>query len=219
MRSFRHWTLSYACDRAAEAWYRRRNRDSPWLTPAAIAILESWLRPGDVGLEWGSGRSTRWIGVRVARLVSVEHHATWYEKVRQQLPASVELYHCVVTNAGDAQCAYVRTADLFEDGSLDFALVDGFTQLRDACAREVIPKLKPGGMLVVDNANWFIPHLSRSPRTAKEPFSPIWADVIRQLEDWRCIWTSNGVTDTALWIKPGSATAGQSVRSAIRETA
>lgn len=202
MRSFRHWTARYLLDRVKEARYRRRNPDAPWLTPAAIDILDSWLAPGDVGLEWGSGRSTAWIGRRVARLVSVEHHAGWYEKVRVGLPPSVELRHCAVADPADEGCAYVRSADLFADGSLDFALVDGFTELRGACALAVLRKLRPGGLLAIDNANWFIPHASRSPRTAAQPFSRAWIEVIEALADWRCIWTSNGVTDTAFWVRP-----------------
>jgi hypothetical protein len=211
MRSFRHWTARYLLERVKEARYRRRNPDAPWLTPAAIDILDSWLAPGDVGLEWGSGRSTAWIGRRVARLVSVEHHAGWYEKVRVGLPPSVELRHCAVADPADEGCGYVRTAQLFENESLDFALVDGLRQLRSACACAALRKLKPGGLLVIDNANWFIPHHSRSPRTATEPFSPSWAELIADLARWRSIWTSNGVIDTAFWIKPSMAS--QAMRS------
>ncbi|GAI22903.1 unnamed protein product, partial [marine sediment metagenome] len=29
--------------------------DVPWLTRQAVEILEDWLKPGYVGLEWGSG--------------------------------------------------------------------------------------------------------------------------------------------------------------------
>jgi hypothetical protein len=25
----------------------------------------------------------------------------------------------------------------------------------------------------------------------------------RRVADWPCIWTSNGLTDTAIWTKPG----------------
>jgi hypothetical protein len=205
MRSFRHWRPSYVRDRLAESWFRQRNPDAPWLTRDATAILDSWLRRTDVGIEWGSGRSTRWIGKRIARLTSLEHNADWYARVRRDLPPSVELRLYPDTPQHDPACAYVRVTEEVPDLSLDLALVDGVTELRDACARSVIPKLKPGALLVVDNANWFIPHPSRSPGTAVQPASPLWRTLAETLADWRCIWTSNGVTDTALWVKPGRA--------------
>lgn len=204
MRSFRHWNTTYVRDRIAETWFRRHNPDLPWLTPDAIRILDSWLRPSDAGIEWGSGRSTRWIGQRVHALLSIEHDPGWYARVNGALPPSVDLRHYAVTDPHDVRCSYVSVADSFEDGSLDFSLVDGFTELRDACAEAVLPKLRPGGMLVVDNANWFVPHRSRSPQTAVRPFSARWERLTSLLADWRCIWTTNGVTDTAMWIKPTS---------------
>jgi hypothetical protein len=44
--------------------------DVPWLTRQAVEILEDWLKPGYVGLEWGSGRSTLWFARRVSHLTS-----------------------------------------------------------------------------------------------------------------------------------------------------
>jgi len=58
MRTFRHRTSRYILCRALDIWYRKRHPDHPWLTPQAISILDSWLMPGDKGIEWGSGRST-----------------------------------------------------------------------------------------------------------------------------------------------------------------
>ena len=51
--------------------------------------------------------------------------------------------------------AYARTALGFPDASLDFALVDG--HYRDYSAKFILPKIKPGGMLIIDNVNWYLP--------------------------------------------------------------
>lgn len=202
MRSFRHWNARYVRARLSESWFRWRNAEAPWLTPEAISVLASWLRPTDVGIEWGSGRSTAWIGARVGRLLSLEHDMAWYERVRVGLPPNVELRLYPEISRSEPVCDYVRAADALENESLDFALVDGVTELRDACTRAIIAKLKPGGLLVVDNANWFIPHATHSPIRTAQPASDLWRDVIEQLRAWRCIWTTNDVSDTALWIKP-----------------
>jgi putative heme iron utilization protein len=45
----------------------------PWLTKEAILLLERLLRPDDIGLEFGSGRSTIWFAERVEKLISIEH--------------------------------------------------------------------------------------------------------------------------------------------------
>jgi hypothetical protein len=47
---------------------------------------------------------------------------------------------------------YVAVAKRFPDLSLSFALVDG--HYRQACIRAVMPKLRPGALLAVDNTDW-----------------------------------------------------------------
>jgi predicted O-methyltransferase YrrM len=103
---------------------------------------------------------------------------------------------------------YARAIEPFEGGALDFVLVDGIR--REECARAALSKIAPGGLLVIDNANWFLPSRSRSPnsrrpRGADAHASPIWREVAEALEGWRRIWTSNGVTDTAIWIRPSGS--------------
>ena len=85
MRSFRHWTPRYLWNRLALMADERRYPDSPWLTRAMVEILETWLRPGDVGLEFGSGRSTIWFARRIKYLTSVENNPGWYTKVKENL--------------------------------------------------------------------------------------------------------------------------------------
>lgn len=207
-RSWAHVTPGYVVDRLRVALYQRRHPDHPWLTAQAVAILDTWLKPADEGLEWGSGRSTVWFARRVGRLTSVEHHPEWHERVGRLLAfegvADKVDYRLLPDGASEQPTsAYVRTAQDIPDGSLDFALVDGVA--RASCAEAVLPKIRPGGLLVIDNANWFLPPAgpSRSPRSRHNAaVGPLWQEVGRQLAAWRCIWTSDGVTDTALWMKP-----------------
>ena len=210
MRSFRHWTPRYLAARAALLLHERRRPGLPWLTPESVRLLATLLRPDDHGLEWGAGRSTAWLAARTGTLVSVEHDPAWRARVAEQLDALEARTVRLVAAPFDPRLEetraafetdYVRVADDFGQASLDFALVDG--GYRSACALAVLPKLTAGGILVVDNVNWFLPSRSRAPgsRTqAQGPLSEFWAEFQARTAHWRCIWTSSGVTDTALWI-------------------
>jgi predicted O-methyltransferase YrrM len=208
-RAVRHRTPRYIYHRARQMAYERGHGDDPWLTPAAIRLLGTLLRPADRGLEFGSGRSTIWFARRVAALTSVEHDQRWHETVSARLKShglgNVDYILAPedrpVERGGES--AYARAALAFPDVSLDFALVDG--HYRDYSAKLVLPKIRPGGMLIIDNVNWYLPCQSKAPhsRTASlGPVTPVWAEVAQELTNWRSIWTSSGVWDTAIFIRP-----------------
>lgn len=200
-----HWTPRYVYDRIGLAIWERMHPGLPWLTPEAIRLLGGLLRPADIGLEWGSGRSTRWIAGRIGHLTSVESDPVWYEKVKADLGKASNVryvFRDCPAGASDVQAtAYASVADLFASNSLDFVLIDG--QVRDICARVVLDKIRPGGVLVIDNCNWYLPSRSRSPSSLRTvEVGSRWSEVHSVLVRWRNIWTSNGVTDTAIWIRP-----------------
>lgn len=209
LHRYRHRTPRYVYHRGRQFLYERGHRDDPWLTPAAIRLLATLLRPADHGVEFGSGRSTIWFARRVAELTSVEQDERWYTTVagrlRDQGLDNVRYLLAPLDQPLEAghRSAYARTALGFADRSLDFALVDG--GYRDYTTTFVMPKLKPGGLLVIDNVNWYLPSRSRAPNSrtpALGPRGPVWADIARELAQWRSIWTSSGVWDTAIFIKP-----------------
>jgi len=80
MRSFGHLTPRYIWNRLALIVYEQNNPNLPWITRDMINILETWLRPTDIGLEFGSGRSTSWFASRVSHLTSVEDNSEWYQR-------------------------------------------------------------------------------------------------------------------------------------------
>src|SRR4051812_3857706 len=88
MRS--HWTPRYALNRALSAWFYFRHPEAPWLTPQSIALLDAWLKPSHRGIEWGAGRSTVWVGRRVAHLLSIECDPQWHAWVSSRAPATVD---------------------------------------------------------------------------------------------------------------------------------
>jgi predicted O-methyltransferase YrrM len=212
VRPVRHLTPRYLLARARQMRYEREHPDDPWLTPAAIRLLESLLRPADRGAEFGSGRSTLWFASRVRELTSVEHDSQWHAAVTTRL-RDRGLRNVDYILAPEDQpmeqggsSAYAKTALAFPDASLDFSLVDG--HYRDYSAKFILPKVKPGGLLIIDNVNWYLPCESRAPNSrtpALGPKTQAWADVAQELASWRSIWTSSGVWDTAIFIKPADA--------------
>jgi hypothetical protein len=206
MRTFSHWTLRYIFDRLTVAYHEYRNPDAPWLTSSMIEVLDSWLKKTDFGVEFGSGRSTAWFGKRVAKLISVEHDRKWAarvgEMIRRNGLESTVTY--LVAEKDNMESSYLSVFSTLQDSSVDFFLIDGI--FRDQCALKATAKLKPGGILIVDNANWYVvpPAPSRSPSSLKSSNVQrgLWNEFFGLISKWRVVWTSNGVTETAFWVKP-----------------
>jgi hypothetical protein len=148
--------------RAGNKVLERLRPNDPWLAPRAIRYLDEALRPDWSGFEWGSGRSTSWFGQRLGRLTSIEHDETWHGVVAQRIAGmgNVDLRYVPLDHPPletgelhyDPQPAYVAAVEAVEDASLDFVLVDG--AYRQPCITAALPKLRPGGLLVVDNTDW-----------------------------------------------------------------
>src|SRR4051812_4904265 len=143
--------------------WERLNPDKPWLCPGTIRFCEKHLGRSFGALEFGSGRSTRWFAARVGKLTSVEHNADWHAIVAQQLAAhgcdNVN-YRLIPLNHGvdeperetyDPLPDYVAVMNEFADGSLDLIVVDG--HYRTMCIKACLNKLRPGGLLLVDDTN------------------------------------------------------------------
>lgn len=179
----------------------------PWMTPAAIDILHELLTKNMSGFEFGSGRSTLFIAPRVKELVSLEHDQHWFKNIEAELKSkklsNVQYVHILPANdpsktigypknnyenyimpATPATCytAYYSYIDQYPDASFDFIVVDG--RARVECAQHAIPKLKPGGMLILDNAE----------RLRYRAIHDL-------LKDWKKVFTTSGITDTVFWFK------------------
>lgn len=172
--------------------YRLTFPAAPWVAPAAVRFLRARLRRDHFVLEWGSGGSTLWFASRAARVLSIESDPRWFEsvskRVRDRGLHNVEVRYCPWSQSqyppGDfragADSDYVRTVHDLPADSCDWVIVDGVW--REACTIEALPKVKPGGYLLIDNTNyrplrdWRVPEgwpmLLRSPYSATE--TTIW---------------------------------------------
>lgn len=146
------------------AW-EKLHPDCPWLCPGTVRFCAQHLNQSMTGLEFGSGRSTLWFARRMARLTSVENDVVWHAKVAKWLAAAhvtnvdyrlvpLDLSNNESDRGGDTSTpAYVRVADDIPDRSLDLVIIDGY--YRPECIRRTTPKLKPGGLFLVDDVNFW----------------------------------------------------------------
>jgi predicted O-methyltransferase YrrM len=155
---------AYALRRIGYRLYEATHPDEPWIAQGAVRFCASQLKPSMRGFEWGSGRSTAWFARRVGHLTSVEHDQQWYGIVHEQLRARdinnvtyrlIPLSHPAEEPSVPVYSPlppYIAAVDAEEDGALGLVVVDG--HYRQACIAAALPKIAPGGLLLVDNTNW-----------------------------------------------------------------
>ena len=181
----------------ARYWiWERANPEKPWLCPGTIQYCEAHLSKTMLALEFGSGRSTRWLSTLVGHLVSVEHNSDWYAIVRKQLvDASISTvdYRFIPLNHPESEAErteynpvpdYVAVADEMKDQSLNLAVVDG--HYRTCCVKHLIPKIAPGGYLLVDDINLW-PSLDALPVPASWPIVDDSNNGIKRCIIWQAV--------------------------------
>jgi hypothetical protein len=118
---------------------------TPWFTYSAIAYLEQFDFSNRDVFEFGSGNSTLYWQSRVRSVVAVEDDPTWFAEIDAQLDHSRVDYR-LITAKGE----YVQTVS---GGEYDLIIIDG--SHREDCVGPAIASLKAGGMIILDNADWF----------------------------------------------------------------
>lgn len=143
-------------------------RSIPSLALPAICALDEYLTKDMRVFEWGSGASTLFFAMRCKDFVSIENSPGWYDKVGLALTyrGMREDVTRIRVDAGEGFEPdfasyqpgldtvnfrdYVKVIDREPDESFDVILVDG--RARCACLEHAQPKLKPGGLLILDDS-------------------------------------------------------------------
>ncbi len=116
----------------------------PWLVPASIIFIEAILFPKAKVLEAGAGASTIWFAKRVDSVLSFEHDKSWFNDVKETLELqklnNVDLRH---------EPDYPKKG-LAIEGLFDVILIDGRGRVKTTMS--ILKNLKPGGHLILDNA-------------------------------------------------------------------
>jgi len=149
--SYVHWRQKF---------WEKQNPDSPWLVKDSIVFIESWLNEEMKGFEFGSGRSTKWFTERVSFYYSIEGDFDWYKKTIEMNKDNIKNEKCeiVFKDAGDQikidrkkVKLYSSSLSKFRDKYFDFGLIDG--HFRIECIYNSINKIKPNGILIIDNSD------------------------------------------------------------------
>jgi hypothetical protein len=143
-----------------------------------------------------SAHSTVYFAQAGAEVFSVEDDRHWYavleRKVREERLDRVHLYYT------DNEADYVSAIERSGERAFDLLFLDGSYRLQ--CLYKALPLLKPGGMLVFDDAdfNWF------EGRSFHVP--PDWEKKI--FRGWEPL--SGGRSETIVWRRPGARSTGES---------
>jgi hypothetical protein len=158
----------------------------PWMTFNAIRFIDRKLSKNMRVFEYGSGGSTLFFCRRAQYVISVEHDRSWYELVKTRLEkknitnwegtliepefaghASQSIADPLEYGTDDPELTqyrfknYASSIDSFPDRSFDWIIVDG--RSRPSCMQHAMPKLKPGGYLLLDNSDrdYYLRHLAK----------------------------------------------------------
>ena len=124
-------------------------RTEPWLTEKSIQFLENFLQnhPNAKILEFGSGASTIWFAKRTSNLTSIEHSKTYFYQVREIIQNTPE---CNRVDYRNIKRPYYFVCNILPKEAFDLILVDGRERVQ--CITHSIKLLKPGGVMMLDNA-------------------------------------------------------------------
>lgn len=117
----------------------------PWYTYPAIQLVENKDYRGRTVAEFGAGNSTLWWAQQAAQVVAFEEDEQWFNYLKSRVPANVELHHLPVDLTGiDTKLG---------DRRFDVVIVDGLDRFKAVVVARRI--LKPGGLIIVDNAEGY----------------------------------------------------------------
>lgn len=185
----KHWSIKYVIGRIVLFFYEICFKNYPWITFGAVNILKQNMKKKESFIvEFGSGRSTIFFSELCKSVLSIEHDKIWYEKVTNEIVkkklTNVRIILC--EDRGD----YISVIDEYRDNSIDFIFIDG--KSRSKIANKVLPKIKRGGFLILDDAQRYIDN----PKYDNE-----WLSFLEKVKNWKYIRTDNWVSRTDLWQK------------------
>lgn len=142
----------------------------PWINFDLKEWLDKNLNKEMVVFEYGSGGSTLYYSKKVKKVITVEHDQSWYGVVKGRLDKknimNVDICCCPseknINNENDTYLSsdknyegqnfkrYVEKIKEYPDNYFDLIIVDG--RARNSCMNNVLPKIKDGGYILLDNS-------------------------------------------------------------------
>lgn len=116
----------------------------PWMTYPFLGFIKDRLQSRFNVFEFGSGNSTMWFSVRVAKVIAVENDKGWHDRMKTLLPSNAKVLFVDVDDSGK----YER-ACLGHDITFDIVIIDG--RKRNKCSTHALSVLSADGVIVWDN--------------------------------------------------------------------
>jgi hypothetical protein len=123
----------------------------PWYTYPAIEYLKRLDVREKTIFEWGSGNSSLFWARRAKEVVSIEDDKKWFSLISESKLRNQRILLI------DEKVHYVEGV-LSENKKFDIIVIDG--KYRFECSKKAIQCLSEGGLIILDNSDWF-------PNTAK----------------------------------------------------
>jgi len=120
------------------------NNPIPWITYPAFEYLDQFDLKDKSVFEWGSGNSSLYFSSKCKKITSVETDKTWFDRMKNKSTKNLELVLREIDMAAKSIHEF--------DGNFDLILIDS-TSNRYECAIEASLKLKPGGLIILDNSD------------------------------------------------------------------
>lgn len=123
----------------------KSNNPIPWVTYPFIEFIGERLNHSLEIFEFGCGNSTLYYAPKVGRVTSVENDRAWFDKIKNSVPANVQLFFCELVYGGE-YCKFAAGTG----SKYDMIIVDGRDRVN--CCINNIAALKPGGVMVLDDS-------------------------------------------------------------------
>lgn len=187
-----------------------------WLTFAAIDLLKKNIRKGAKIFEFGGGGSTLFFLKFDATVVTVEHNKEWFDRLKDHINSknweghfvppdpvgTIKIDSLQINDPGDYYSddsefknvtfkSYSSLIDKYPGAYFDIVLIDG--RSRTSCIKHSLNKIKPGGYLILDNAEREY-YLEKQKDVVESQF-----DII--LNDFGAVPYSKSFSKTAIWKK------------------
>jgi hypothetical protein len=118
----------------------------PWFTYPAIEYLKRLNCSGWRVFEYGAGESTIYWSRKGAIVTSVEHNEQWFVEMQNRLLPGATISHRAER---ESYANAIREAGT----QFNVIVIDGV--FRETCADVCIPYLGEGGILILDNSDWY----------------------------------------------------------------
>jgi precorrin-6B methylase 2 len=127
----------------------KNNNPIPWYTYPTIEYLKQLDFSQKNVFEYGSGNSTIYWSKVAQSIISVESDDNWHEKISKKINDQNARLNLINDEKSYINHIYEYNEDF------DVIIIDGSFN-RYECAKCAIKKLKQGGLIILDNSDWWI---------------------------------------------------------------